>query len=82
MQVKYDQIFEQFSVPMLPRATRPATGCELRDGPIEFVNVRALDSHGAPLLDNASFSIPFGSHVALTSQHGEAPSVAGRILGG
>jgi putative ABC transport system ATP-binding protein len=81
VQVKYDQIVEQFSVPMLAPGDEACDRLQLRDGPVEFVNVRALDSHGAPLLDNASFSIPFGSHVALTSQHGEAPSVAGRILG-
>src|SRR5215211_3045158 len=67
VQVKYDQIFEQFSVPMLEPGDAACDSLRLTSGAVEFVTVRSLDSHGAPLLDNATFSIPLGAHAALTS---------------
>ncbi|MFO1149699.1 MAG: ABC transporter transmembrane domain-containing protein [Alsobacter sp.] len=81
VQVKYDQIVEQFSAPLWSQGDPGCDELQLGEGPLEFANVRMVDSHGAPLLDNVSFSFPLGSHVAFTSPKGEAPAVAGRILG-
>jgi putative ABC transport system ATP-binding protein len=80
VQVKYDQIVEQFTAPLLLPGKAECDDLRLDSGAVEFINVRALDAHAAPVLDNVNLSFPLGSHVAFTAQKGEAPSIAGRVL--
>jgi putative ABC transport system ATP-binding protein len=82
VQVKYDQVMDQFAnSPQIaapgPAPTAPGFGV----AGLEASQVKVADSRGHVLLDNLNLSLPLPSHVALTSDGGDGPDILARIMG-
>ncbi|MGO4335059.1 cyclic nucleotide-binding domain-containing protein [Labrys sp. KB_33_2] len=79
VEVKYEQILEQFSLAELPRPAGAAP--DLTSG--GSIAVEALRIHapsGDVLLDNANLTLPLGSHVLFTGSRGEGFIALAQVL--
>ncbi|MHB2165761.1 ABC transporter transmembrane domain-containing protein [Alsobacter sp. R-9] len=82
VQVKYDQVVDQFaSVNLIPEPTQIPEPAATLVGAIEASGLKVADSRGHMHLDNVTFAVPLPSHVAVTAEGGDAPDVLARILG-
>jgi putative ABC transport system ATP-binding protein len=83
VQIKYDQIIQQF-IPdrLLPHETIDAPIAEVPSlqGAAKFDKLRVIDIHGGVLLDGATLEWPYPARVALLGDLGPGPSVAARVL--
>jgi putative ABC transport system ATP-binding protein len=83
VEVKYDQIVEQFSPKsILPDdGELPADDVTFTQGAIDVQGLRVADARGNVLLENASFSLPLPKSAALLAVTGEGADIAARVLG-
>jgi putative ABC transport system ATP-binding protein len=82
VQVKYDQVMDQFanSAQIAAPGAAPAVAT-LGTTDLETTQVKVADSRGHVLVDGLSLSLPLPSHVALTADGGDGPDILARILG-
>jgi putative ABC transport system ATP-binding protein len=80
VEVKYQQVLEQFTVAGLA-ATEPVTVPSIKTGEIETQGLRVVSSGGEVLLDGVSTSIPLGSHTALLALAGDGASTLAQVIG-
>ncbi len=92
VQIKYDQIIQQFMPERLLPEHEPATAAltELHlAGPVSIENLRVQDQHGTVLVEDATLSWPYpgcvalvarGDGAALAAPHAVAEVLARRIL--
>ncbi|QEN86321.1 cyclic nucleotide-binding domain-containing protein [Labrys sp. KNU-23] len=79
VEVKYEQILEQFSLAELPELAGETS--DLAAG--STIAIEALRVHapsGDVLLDNANLSLPVGAHVLLTGSRGEGFITLAQVL--
>ncbi|MDJ1159451.1 ABC transporter transmembrane domain-containing protein [Chelatococcus sp. SYSU_G07232] len=83
VQIKYDQITQQFAperlIPEEVFAGAEADAEPLR-GPLVVKDLRVMDSHGSPLVEGASFAWDLPARIALVGDGGGGPSVLARVL--
>ena len=83
VQIKYDQIIQQF-IPdrLLPQETIDAPIKEVPSlqGPAKFDKLHVMDIHGGVLLDGVTLEWPYPARVALLGDLGPGPSAAARVL--
>ncbi|MFC0283721.1 ABC transporter transmembrane domain-containing protein [Camelimonas abortus] len=86
VQIKYDQVVQQFSpekllpeelLQPLPPGVEPAP----LPGPVEVKGLHVVDSHGVTLLEQLSFRSGLPLRVALIASGGAAPSALAQVLG-
>jgi len=83
VQIKYDQIIQQF----LPDKLVPLdvfVAQEKEDGPlagpIAAERLRIADPHGSPIVEEFSFTLPFPVRLAIIGDGGPGPSTLARVL--
>lgn len=82
VQVKFDQVVEQFAtVSLIPEPTQTPEAQAFRSGQVEAASLKVMDGRGHLHVDNVSFVIPLPAHVALGAEGGDGPDVIARILG-
>ncbi|MCZ8107767.1 MAG: ABC transporter ATP-binding protein [Burkholderiales bacterium] len=82
VQVKFDQVVEQFAtVSLIPEPTQTPEPQAFRAGQVEAASLKVVDGRGHVHVDNVSFMIPLPAHVALGADGGDGPDVVARILG-
>jgi putative ABC transport system ATP-binding protein len=83
VQIKYDQIIQQF-IPdrLLPQDAIDAPLQEVPSlrGPAKLKDLHVRDVHGSVLLDGVTLEWPYPARVALMGDAGLAPSVVARVL--
>lgn len=83
VQIKYDQIIQQFLPERLipVELTDPTRGQDAPlAGPLEFKNLRVVDPHGSTIIDNMSLTAPLPARIALVGEGSAAPSIVAGIL--
>lgn len=81
--IKYDQIIQQFMPEKLLPADPPISAEALSislAGPVEIRNLRMLDSHGTPIVDDVSLHWPYPARVALAGEDTSAPQTIALLL--
>jgi putative ABC transport system ATP-binding protein len=83
VEVKYEQIVEQFSPKsVLPEdEDLPADAVSFTQGQIDVQGLRVADARGNVLLETASFTLPLPAAAALVSVSGDGADIAARVLG-
>ncbi|CAH1670829.1 ABC transporter ATP-binding protein/permease [Chelatococcus asaccharovorans] len=83
VQIKYDQIIQQFLPDrLLPPESMDEPGeIPSLDGPVAFKNLHVLDAHGGTLLEGVTLAWPYPARVALVGDTGPGPGVMARVLG-
>lgn len=79
VEVKYEQILEQFSLAELPRPA-DAVPDLASGGTIAVESLRVNAPSGDVLLDNANLALPLGTHVLLTGSRGEGFITLAQVL--
>lgn len=85
MQVKYEQVVEQFEGENLIAPARHAIDGPLPDGPLtplRLQNVAVQSESGAALLSDVSLEVGAGETVAITGDSSGGGPVLGEVLGG
>ena len=85
MQVKYEQVVEQFASDNLIDPARQAPDAEVMAesfAPLQVEKLTVDNEIGAHLLDNVSFSVAQGEVVALTGGSADGAAALGEVLGG
>jgi len=83
VQVKYDQVVQHFSSDrLLPleTVTTVSAGDSPLTGPLIVKDLRAVDPHGAPILDGVSLELDLPARIALVTDGGLSASLFARIL--
>ena len=82
VQVKYDQVIEQFiTSPMIEPGDPASEASSFNSGAIETVGLKVVDPRGQTILEPINLTIPLPSFVALAAQSGDAPDTVARALG-
>ncbi|MBS7698421.1 MULTISPECIES: ABC transporter ATP-binding protein/permease [unclassified Chelatococcus] len=83
VQIKYDQIIQQFIPDRLlpPEVVDDSGEIPELDGPVVFKNLHVLDAHGGTLLEGVTLGWSYPARVALVGDSGPGPSVMARVLG-
>lgn len=85
VQVKYEQIVEQFDADDMIASELQRMDAELPEGgfdPLAVQRLTVLGSNGAPLLDDVSFAVHESDFVALVGASADGAPVLGDVLGG
>jgi putative ABC transport system ATP-binding protein len=84
VQIKYDQVVQQFTPDrLLPLDSGDGNGNGADAaiaGPLMVKELRVFDTHGTPQLDNVSFNVELPAHIALIGDGSPAPSALARVL--
>ena len=83
VQIKYDQIIQQFIPDKLlpPESLDEPSEIPSLDGPVVFKNLHVQDAHGGTLLEGVTLAWPYPARVALVGDTGPGPGVMARVLG-
>ncbi|MFT0892136.1 ABC transporter transmembrane domain-containing protein [Pseudochelatococcus sp. G4_1912] len=83
VQIKYDQIIQQFMperlLPEEPELSPDINTIHLA-GPVTIEKLRVYDQHGTTLVDDVSLSWGFPSSVVMPSRHSPAPRAIAEVL--
>lgn len=83
VQIKYDQIIQQFLpdrlLPEEPEIT-PIVHSTYLSGPVKIEKLRIQDHHGSILVDDVSLSWSYPSSIALPSRYSTAPRAIADVL--
>ena len=81
VEVKYDQIVEQFAGGVVEREDEGRlSDISFRSGILDCQGLRVLSAGGDALLDRASVSLPLGTHIALVTGSGEGAATLAEVL--
>ena len=78
--VKYQQVLEQFSGASFESPERDTAPVHFGSGTLDCQGLRVMSSGGDALLDGASLTLPLGSHVALVAGSGEGAATFADVL--
>jgi putative ABC transport system ATP-binding protein len=83
VEVKYEQIVEQFTPKALLPADETLAGPEpsFTSGVIDVQGLQVADARGNILLENVSFTLPLPTSTALLCLSGDGADIAARVLG-
>ena len=81
VEVKYDQVMEQFSHAAARRALPEGDMPDLAAGLIEAQALAVAGSSGESLLERASFALPLGGAIAVLDRGGPGAGVLAQLLG-
>jgi len=82
VQIKYDQVIQQFTPDRLipPELIDGNGDLTPITGPLAMKDVRVLDAHGAPQMESGAFEQGLPAAIALIGDGGQGPSVMARVL--
>lgn len=83
VQVKYDQIVQQFAPErLLPEETPPKEGVDDADlgSPLKIEHLYVQDTEGVPILNDISLEVPLPCRIAITGQTGSQASALAHVL--
>jgi putative ABC transport system ATP-binding protein len=83
VQIKYDQVVQQFTPEKLlsPELIDSDKGTdEPLHGAIAFRDLRVFDSHGTPIVETLDFEQKLPAHIALVGDGSGGPSAVARVL--
>ena len=82
VEVKYDQIVEQFAgSAAMGENAGDLEGISLNTGVLECTGLKVVSQGGDILLDRASVTLPLGTHIALVTAAGEGAAAFAEIIG-